>query len=84
MKHQGNKGNEGEEIGAQKHGWLMKGRRRGWETSSPRPLLHKCVEEREKTAKVSLHEPAVAQRASLRRLLQAFVSFVHFVFNLNQ
>jgi hypothetical protein len=32
----------------------------------PNPLLHKCVEEREKTGKVSLHEPAV----SLRRLVQ--------------
>ena len=41
------------------HGWLMRGRMREWETSSPRPLLHKGVEERENTGKVSLHEPAV-------------------------
>ncbi len=30
------------------HGWFMKGLPVGWKASSPRPLLHKCVEEREK------------------------------------
>jgi hypothetical protein len=38
----------------------MKGRRRRWEPPLPGPLLHKCVEEREKTPGVSLHEPTVA------------------------
>jgi hypothetical protein len=30
--------------------------------TTPRPLLHKCVEERENTGEVSLHEPAVPKR----------------------
>jgi hypothetical protein len=30
-------------------GWLMKGRSREWKPPLPGPLLHKCVEEREKT-----------------------------------
>jgi hypothetical protein len=34
-----------------RHGWLVKGWMRGLKTSSPRPLLHKCVEERENTRK---------------------------------
>jgi hypothetical protein len=37
-----------------------------FEPPLPNPLLHKCVEEREKTGKVSLHEPVV----SIRRLVQ--------------
>jgi len=41
------------------HGWLMKGRMGVWKPPLPGPLLHKCVEEREKTPEVSLHEPAV-------------------------
>jgi hypothetical protein len=35
------------------------GRRMGWEPPLPDPLLHKCVEEREKTRGFALHEPAV-------------------------
>jgi hypothetical protein len=31
----------------------------GWEPPLPGPLLHKCVEEREKTGGFALHEPAV-------------------------
>jgi hypothetical protein len=42
------------------HGWLVKGRMTGWKISSPHPLLHKCVKEKENTRKVSLHEPAVS------------------------
>jgi hypothetical protein len=38
------------------------GRRMGWEPPLPGPLLHKCVEEREKTGGFALHEPAVVRR----------------------
>jgi hypothetical protein len=38
----------------------MKGKLREWgNLLSPRPLLHKCVEEREKTRMAFLHEPAM-------------------------
>ena len=37
------------------------GRRMGWEPPLPGPLLHKCVEEREKTRGFALHEPAVGK-----------------------
>jgi hypothetical protein len=37
----------------------MKGRMRSWKPPLPDPLLHKCVEERENTPEVSLHEPVV-------------------------
>ncbi len=47
-------------AGAALYGWLTKGRLREWGTSSPRPLLHKPVEERENTQVVFLHEPSVA------------------------
>jgi hypothetical protein len=40
------------------HGWLMKGRMRERKPPLPGPLLHKCVEERENTPELSLHEPA--------------------------
>jgi len=39
----------------------MKDRVKDWRTSSPRPLLHKCGEEREKTRMVSLHEAAAGR-----------------------
>jgi hypothetical protein len=37
----------------------MKGRMRGWKPPLPGPLLHKGVEEREKSQELALHEPAV-------------------------
>ena len=39
-------------------GWITKGRMGVWKPPLPGPLLHKCVEEREKTPEVSPHEPA--------------------------
>jgi hypothetical protein len=52
--------------------WRRGGRRAGrfgvqgalsvWGSSRPGPLLHKFVEEREKRAELSLHEPAVARQ----------------------
>jgi len=44
-------------FAAIQHDWLMKGRMRVWKPPLPGHLLHKCVEEREKTPEVSLHEP---------------------------
>jgi len=38
----------------------MKGRRKGENLLSP-ALLHKCVEERENTPELSLHEPAMVK-----------------------
>jgi hypothetical protein len=35
----------------------------------PSPLLHKCVEEREKKGKVSLDEPAVAEAGFVQKKL---------------
>jgi hypothetical protein len=61
--------------------WLMKGWMRElqnqnlkaetlrWNPPHPSPLLHKCVEEREKTQEASLHEPAVCKRQAPQRLL---------------
>ena len=40
------------------------GRRMGWEPPLPGPLLHKCVEEREKTGGYALHEPAVHRKVT--------------------
>jgi hypothetical protein len=37
----------------------------GWEPPLPGPLLHKCVEEREKTGGFALHEPAVDKRKKM-------------------
>jgi hypothetical protein len=36
-----------------RHGWLMKAGSRAGEPPLPGPLLHKCVEEREKTSRIS-------------------------------
>jgi hypothetical protein len=46
-------------LGGGRHGWLMKGWMRAEKPPLPCPLLHKCVEEREKTRSGSLPEPAV-------------------------
>jgi hypothetical protein len=44
------------------------GRRMGWEPPLPGPLLHKCVEEREKTGGFALREPAVGSNSVQIRL----------------
>ena len=44
------------------HGWLMKGGVKGGNLLSP-ALLHKFLEEREKTPELSLHESAVTHHS---------------------